>query len=79
MLIEDSHIQYLHDSKGKQTAVQIPIKDWENIEKRMANVPDFDVPEWHKKLLDKRIKRAKDHPKSMLDFDVVMRQLENEV
>jgi Putative addiction module component len=79
MLIEDSHIQYLHDSKGKPTAVQIPIKDWKNIEKKVLNAPDVEIPQWHKKLLDKRIKRAKEHPESMLDFDIVMKQLENEI
>jgi hypothetical protein len=37
---------------------------------------DFDIPQWHKKMLDKRIKRAKNHPESMLVFDAVMKQLE---
>lgn len=79
MLVENSNIQYLHDSNGKPTAVQIPIKEWQKIEKKMASTSDFDIPQWHKKLLDKRIKRAKNQPESMLDFDVVMKQLENEI
>ena len=77
MTIDISHIQYLHDSNGNTTAVQIPIKDWENIESQLTK--STDIPNWHKPLLEKRIKRAKEQPSSMRDFDEVMKEIENEI
>jgi hypothetical protein len=75
MLLDKSHIQYLHDNSGKPTAVLIPINDWKNIE---AQVLSDDIPQWQKKLLDERLKLARKHPKQLLDFDTAMLELENE-
>jgi len=75
MLLDISHIQYLHDSKGKPTAVQIPINDWRAIEQQVLA---GDIPEWQKKLLDQRLNMAHKHPEQLLDFDTAMLELENE-
>jgi len=77
MAIDISHIQYLHDGNGNTTAVQIPIKDWEYIESQLTKSDE--IPNWHKPLLDERIKRAKEEPSSMRNFDEVMREIENEI
>ena len=76
MLLDKTHIQYLHDISGKPTAVLIPISDWKVIEEQVLS---DDVPKWQKKLLDERMKFVWKHPEQLLDFDTAMRELENEI
>lgn len=45
--------------------------------KEKKSSPHLEIPDWHKPLLDERIARAKNNPESMLDFDVVMKEIEN--
>ena len=34
-------MQYLQDEKGKRTAVQIPIKEWEAIQKKLRHDKEY--------------------------------------
>jgi len=45
---------------------------------RKQAVKSDEIPEWHKAHLDYRIKRAIDNRASMLDFDLMMKEVENE-
>lgn len=58
------------------------LKELEHLEaikliKETKNSSVLEIPEWHKPLLDVRIARAKNNPESMLDFDTVMKEIEN--
>ncbi len=37
MLLDKTHIQYLHDNSGNATAVLIPIKEWKAIEEQFLS------------------------------------------
>ncbi len=59
-------IQYLSNEKGKITAVQLPIKEWERIKKQYPDIENIDteLPDWQKSMLDKRLAAiAKDNTK----------------
>lgn len=56
-------IQYLSNENGQVTAVQLPIEEWEKLKIMYPNIDtvDFSLPEWHKEILDKRLRAiAKD-------------------
>ncbi len=59
-------IQYVSNEKGKVTAVQLPIKEWERIKKQYPDIENIDaeLPDWQKSLLDERLDAiAKDRHK----------------
>ncbi|WP_425390165.1 hypothetical protein [Ekhidna sp.] len=37
----DFTVQYLQDEKGKRTAVQIPIKEWEALQKKLRHDKEY--------------------------------------
>lgn len=37
----DFSIQYVQDAKGKRTAVQIPIKEWEALQKKLRHEKEY--------------------------------------
>ena len=76
MIIDISHIQYLNDSNGLTSAVQIPIEDWIKIEKQVFS---GDIPSWHQSILNQRIDRAIKKPESMQDFESFMKEIEDEL
>jgi hypothetical protein len=57
-------VQYLSNEKGKVTAVQLPIKEWEMIKIKYPNVDHLDAipPEWHKQLIDHRLDALENNP-----------------
>ncbi len=40
---------------------------------------ELDIPDFHKKVLDERLKEYKNNPDDLLDWDKVKRDLENDV
>lgn len=40
--------------------------------------PENDIPEWHKEIIDKRLKDYKQNPDDVTDFDVFCDELEKE-
>lgn len=40
---------------------------------------ELDIPDFHKKILDERLKEYKNNPDDLLDWDEVKRDLENDV
>lgn len=37
-----------------------------------------DIPEWHKEIIDKRLKEYKKHPEDVTDFDTFCEEIEKE-
>ena len=71
-----SNLQYLMNGKGVATAVVIPILEWQKIQEQLGNP---DIPAWQKEELDKRLKFFADHPNDFEDFNVAMKQIEDEL
>jgi hypothetical protein len=70
-------IQFLSDSNGKMTAVQVPIEEWERIKKRYPDIEHLssDLPEWQKELLDKRIASINQNPERLHSIDDLFNNL----
>ncbi|MFN0048462.1 MAG: hypothetical protein ACKVOU_05005 [Cytophagales bacterium] len=66
-----AHLQYVHDIHGKPTAVQIPLKDWKVIEEQALRLSDNEIPEWQKNIVRERIRKAKENPDLMLDWEQI--------
>ena len=47
-------VQYLSDEKGRVTAVQVPIKEWEIIKNKYPDVASIDseLPQWQKDIIE---------------------------
>jgi hypothetical protein len=50
-------VQYLSDEKGRITAVQVPIKEWEIIKSKYPDIAhvETELPGWHKNIIDARL------------------------
>lgn len=78
------NLQYISDNKGQTTGVFIPIQDWNRLKKKykeleMAEESAFEIPEWHKTILDKRLGKVKNNPESCIDFDAACNEIEKKL
>jgi hypothetical protein len=86
-LIKDiMNLQYISDNLGNKTAVIIPISDWDLLTKQYKitvkeniNNDTNDIPDWHKKIIDKRLKEYLENPTDVIDFDEFCKEIENEL
>ncbi|MDR2834430.1 MAG: addiction module protein [Streptococcaceae bacterium] len=72
------NLQYIHDNKGNATGVFIPIEEWQSLKQKYNGLQDdelqnFDIPEWHKKILDERLEDYRKNIHNSMDFDTMMR------
>ena len=70
------NLQYISDNKGKTTGVFIPIQDWEELKSKYGQLKQeenemFEIPEWHKEIVLKRLEDYKQNPDNTLDWDEV--------
>ena len=77
------NIQYLSDNLGNKTAVIIPINEWEIIIEKHKNLEEEivlnTIPDWHKQIIDSRLKSYKKNPENVTDFDAFCDDLEKEL
>jgi len=75
------NLQYITDSNGQTTGVYIPIKEWNDLKTKFKDIAqeDFEVPEWHKEIVRKRMELTKDNPERTLDFDAAMDEIEKDL
>lgn len=74
------NVQYIHDSKGNPTGVFIPLEEWNSLKEKFSGLDEevangFDIPEWHKEILDERLKDYENNPDELLRFDSVISDL----
>ena len=69
------NLQYITDDKGQTTGVFIPIREWNDIKSRFQDI-ELDIPEWHKEIIDRRMKDYQENPDQALDFDLEMDKIE---
>ena len=78
------NLQYISDNNGIPTGVFIPIRDWEIIKKKYADIEkeivySGDIPQWHKEIINERLAEYKANPKNIIDFDKACDDIENEL
>ena len=76
------NLQYISDNLGNKTAVIIPISDWDLLTKQYkikVNINSYDIPDWHKNIINKRLKEYLENPTDVIDFDEFCKEIENEL
>ena len=75
------NLQYVSDSTGQTTGVFIPIKEWNELRAKYKGLEqnELSIPDWHKEIIDKRIKDYKDNPDNVYDFDDAMNDIEKDL
>lgn len=71
-------LQYITDDKGQTTGVFIPIQEWNDIKSRYKDI-EQDIPDWHKEIIDQRMKDYKENPGQAVDFDLAMDEIEKDL
>jgi len=74
-------LQYIADSNGRTTGVFIPIRDWDKLTKKYKGLKEDEnqlayIPEWHKKVVRERIAKYDNDPKSWIDIDQALNDIE---
>jgi hypothetical protein len=74
-------LQYISDSTGKTTGVFIPINEWNALKEKYKGIEleEFDIPEWHKSMLEERKEEYRKNPDQALDMDSAMDDIEKEL
>ena len=77
------NLQYIADNKGQTTGIFIPIQDWQYLKKKYKDldkeVQEFDIPEWHKAIIDQRLAAYKANLSDVIDFDKACDDIEKEL
>jgi hypothetical protein len=77
------NLQYISDNKGLTTGVFMPIQDWQYLKKKYKGIEkeeqDFDIPQWHKPIIDQRLAAYKANPANVQDFDQALDEIEKEL
>ena len=71
-------LQYIHDTKGNTTGVFIPIEEWQSLKEKYdglheEEMQNFEIPEWHKKILDERLEDYRKNPENVKSFDDLLK------
>lgn len=74
-------LQYISDSNGVPKSVVIPIEDWNRLKEKYSDIEKdlYDIPQWQKDELDKRMESYKNNPDQLLDFDQAMDDIEKDL
>ena len=74
------NLQYIHDTHGNATGVFIPIEEWQSLKEKYNGLQEeelqsFDIPDWHKKILDERLEDYRKNPNSNMDFNKTLNDI----
>ena len=70
------NLQYLQDNNGNTTAVVIPIEEWNLITEKYNELEE--LPQWQKKIIDKRLDFVKNHPDQLVPLEQFMKELDTD-
>ena len=74
------NLQYIHDNNGTPTGVFIPIEEWQSLKEKYNGLQEeemqsFEIPNWHKKILDERLEDYHKNPNNNMDFDKMLKSI----
>lgn len=74
-------LQVIQDAKGNHAGVFIPIEDWNRIKSQYPDIEhtDFDLNEYEKDLIDKRLEAIANNPQRLKSGDELLRFLKKDV
>ena len=74
-------LQYISDNKGQTTGVFIPIEEWNNLKNKYKGIEEekLEIPSWQFSELDNRVEEYRKNPTQTLDFNQVMKDIENNI
>lgn len=72
------NLQYITDDQGKTTGVFIPIKEWNDIKSKFQGIEN-ELPDWHKAIIDQRLKDYQENPDQADDFDLAIDEIEKDL
>ena len=72
------NLQYIHDIQGNATGVFIPIEEWHSLKQKYSGLQEeelqsFEIPDWHKKILDERLEDYRKNPEKTKNFDELLK------
>jgi hypothetical protein len=72
-------LQYLSNEKGEIVAVQVPIKEWEELKNKFAEIDasEAKIPGWQKELIDARLDAIAENPKRILSIESLLAELDD--
>jgi hypothetical protein len=77
------NLQYISDNKGKTTGVFVPIQDWQYLKNKYSGLESeeqtFDLPEWHKAIIDQRLAAYNAKPTDVIDFNKACDDIDKEL
>jgi hypothetical protein len=74
-------LQIIHDAKGNNAGVFIPIEDWNRIKSQYPDIEhaDFDLNEYEKDLIDLRLEAIEKNPQRLKSGEELFRFLKKDV
>ena len=74
-------LQFITDSEGKTTGVFIPIKEWNKIKDKYAEInnENVDIPQWQMDEVRERLEEYDKNPTIGLNFNQAMDDIESEL
>ena len=74
------NLQYIHDTQGNATGVFIPIEEWQSLKQKYNGLQEeelqsFEIPDWHKKILDERLEDHRKNPQNAQNFDMTLNDI----
>jgi len=67
--------QFTYDNKGQAVGVFLPIEDWHQLKK---SLPDNELPQWQKEIIDKRLLLITQNPDSLIPMEDFIAEMEKE-
>jgi len=74
-------LQFITDSEGKTTGVFIPIKEWNKIKDKYAEInnENVDIPQWQMDEVRERLEEYDKNPTAGVNFNQAMDDIESEL
>ena len=73
-------LQFISNGSGQNTAVIIPIDDWNKIKNIYPGIAEMEsgLPQWQKDIIDTRLKMIAENPDRLRPIEELCEELNNE-
>ena len=71
-------VQYIKDFQGNDVWAVLPIEEYRFLRDRAYCQEIDDIPEEHKRILDQRIEKYKNHPEDVISYEELKRSIKSE-
>ena len=71
-------VQYIKDFQGNDVRAVLPIEEYRFLRDRAYCEEIDDIPEEHKRILDQRIEKYKNHPEDVISYEELKRSIKSE-